>query len=195
MSFYAPAERRAVGDSGTVDSIRAGQPHRAHKRGRRSHRTWTRPIKRKRERKASDLPTWTAAARVYLVLIFPSPPPPFYFFLQRPHPSSQRRSMARDIPSLVFRAPATTIIKLTVLKSDSRDVRIPGTPGTRSTDTCGGWQMRDHRTGESRSERFNLPRPEAGYFRFGRSIKATWDEKKSVSPFISFSLTALNYDL
>jgi len=150
--------RRAAGDSGTVDSIRAGQAHRAHKRGRRSHRTWTRPTarerERERERRAGDLP-------ILLVLISPnllSPRLPFYFFARRPHPSS-RRSTARDIPSR-FPSAATTIIKLTVLKSDSRDVTIRHTRYTdRHLRT-----LTDERSSNGSHVSRDLICREAGYF-------------------------------
>lgn len=185
--------RRAAGDSGTVDSIRAGQPHRAHKRGRRSHRTWTRPTgsarEKERDRRAGDLPILlespTRVSRTYL--FSSSPLAASYFFPRRPHPSSQRRSTARDIPSR-FPSAATTIIKLTVLKSDSRDVRMRHTRYTldRRLRT-----LTDERSSNGSHVSRDLIRREAGCFRFERSKLL---EKRRTYSFLYFSLLS-NYKI
>lgn len=130
---------------------------------------------RERERRAGDLP-------ILLVLISPnllSPRLPFYFFARRPHPSS-RRSTARDIPSR-FPSAATTIIKLTVLKSDSRDVTIRHTRYTLGPTLADAdrWEIIER---ESRIARFNLPR---SWLLSARRKQATWKEKKSTFFYIS----------
>lgn len=129
--------RRATEDSGTVDPVRAGQPHRAHRRGRRSHRTWTRPgeLATYLTLIAAAMPTHVSRGylsfslslslsplSIYSPRLFPS------FSFDRPHPSSRQQ----DIPSR-FPTAATTVIKLTVLKSDSRDERIPADVRIRHT--------------------------------------------------------------
>lgn len=119
--------RRAAGDSGTVDPVRAGQPHRTHRRGRRSHRTWTRPGEPATYLTliAAAMPTRVSRSYFYLSLSLSSSLLSMYssrlcspsFSLNRPpHPLPRRQ----DIPSR-FPTAATTVIKLTVLKSDSRD--------------------------------------------------------------------------